>query len=88
MWGKYHQWWLDEGSPVHIIRYEDLLSDPERVLKHCMEFVLSQKDISGTKIEQYIKLATKDGAPMIYSPRSGKTGKNLALYSPDQLEIL
>jgi len=53
-----------------------------------MEFVLSQKDISGTKIEQYIKLATKDGAPMIYSPRSGKTGKNLALYSPDQLEIL
>jgi hypothetical protein len=59
VWRDFHEFWLKKSSviPFHIVRYEDLMNNPESVLKPLIEFVINRGDISGTKIEQYIKIA-------------------------------
>jgi len=32
LWGAFHQWWLQSGVPLFVVRYEDLRADPETVL--------------------------------------------------------
>ena len=63
MWKDYHDFWLNANMPVHIIRYEDILQDPYPVLKNLLEFIFGEKDISGTKLDGYLKLAVKEKAP-------------------------
>lgn len=50
MWKDFHDFWLNAKIPVHIIRYEDIVSSPEPTLKGLLEFILNDK-IEGTKIE-------------------------------------
>ena len=62
---------------MHIIRYEDIRNEPERVLKSLLEFTLKTGDITGTRVHAYLRKAMKEAAPQIYKPRSGKINKNL-----------
>lgn len=32
LWGAFHQWWLQSGIPLFVVRYEDLRADAETVL--------------------------------------------------------
>ena len=57
LWKEFHEYWVNQDIPVHIIRYEDILTDPEPVLKACLEFVLNVDDITGTKVHEYLKVA-------------------------------
>jgi len=41
-----------------------------------MKFMFNTNDISGTRLEHYVKLNAKEQAPQIYKPRSGKTNAN------------
>jgi hypothetical protein len=41
---------MNAKIPVHIIRYEDILNNPEITLKSLLEFILNTPDISGTKV--------------------------------------
>lgn len=51
MWKDFHEFWIHAKIPVHIIRYEDIVSNPYLPLKKLLEFILNVKEISGTKVE-------------------------------------
>ena len=53
-WLAFHEYWVNSDIPVHIIRYEDILRNPEQVLKECLEFILEVDDITGTKVHRYL----------------------------------
>lgn len=57
VWKDFHDFWLNAKIPVHIIRYEDIVENPEPTLKSLLEFILNIKDITGTKVEQFLKIA-------------------------------
>ena len=76
VWRDFHKFWLDSKIPVHIVRYEDLVSDPSPILNELMKFVLNVKTLKGTRVESYIKLATNQPAPQKYNPRNGKAYSN------------
>ena len=45
-------------------------------------------DISGTKIEKFIKLGTLEKAPEVYKPRKGQVGRNNEKFSPAHLDFI
>ena len=59
MWKQFYDYWIDiasQGSiPVHFFRFEDLLTNPEKVLRDIFDFSLGVESISGTYIEKRIK---------------------------------
>ena len=76
MWNDFHEFWTNAKIPVHIIRYEDIVNNPEPVLKSLLEFILNVDDLKGTVVEQYLKLAISETSPEIYKPRQGKANFN------------
>ena len=62
--------------PVYFFRFEDLLIQPEVILKDMFKFVLAEKDIDGTIIEQRIKDTILGGKNFLYQPRSAGGGFN------------
>ena len=71
-----------------MIRYEDIVLNPVYALKHLMQFILCQDDITGTLIEKYIELGVKEKAPEVYKPRKGVVGKNNEKFSPQHLDFI
>lgn len=69
MWNDFHEFWTNAKIPVHIIRYEDIVNNPEPVLRSLLEFILNVDDLKGTVIDQYLKLAIAETSPQIYKPR-------------------
>lgn len=55
MWLEWHDYWMEKVKtskiPIYFFRFEDLLLDPEPILKDIFRFVLAEKDIDGTVIE-------------------------------------
>ena len=45
---------------MHIVKYEDLSESPEPISKGALEFLLDVEDISGTKLERHLQLATDE----------------------------
>ena len=54
VWKDFHDFWLNAKIPVHIVRYEDIVTNPEPTLRELLKFILNQEDLSGTKVEQYL----------------------------------
>jgi hypothetical protein len=77
VWKDFHDFWLNAKIPVHIVRYEDVVNNPEPTLRELLKFILNQDDLSGTKVEQYLQMAVKETSPQIYKPRSGKVNGNM-----------
>ena len=53
-----------------------------------VSFIANKEDISGTRLEHYVKLATDESSPEIYKPREGKVNGNLAKFNRVQLDYL
>ena len=55
MWVEWHEYWLkiarESKIPVYFFRFEDLLIQPEGILKNMFKFILAREDIDGTVIE-------------------------------------
>ena len=64
------------------------MQDPEPVLRNLIEFVLNRGDITGTKIEQYLKIAVSEARPQNYKPRVGKINSNIDKFSPHLLKFM
>ena len=88
VWRDFHDFWLNAKIPVHIIRYEDIVENPEPTLKSLLEFILNIDDITGTKVEHFLKIAVSQSSPQIYKPREGKVNGNLNKFSKDQLTFI
>ena len=88
MWKDFHEFWINAKIPVYIIRYEDIVANPEPTLKGLLEFILNVESISGTKVEQYLKLAVSEASPQIYKPREGKINGNLDKFDQNSLRFV
>ena len=57
-WLEWHDYWMEKVKnskvPIYFFRFEDLLQQPEIVLKDLFKFVLAEKSIDGTIIERRI----------------------------------
>ena len=62
--------------PIYFFRFEDLLLNPEPILKDIFRFILAEKNIDGTVIEQRIRDVIKTGKNFLYKPRSAGGGFN------------
>mmetsp|Transcript_10067 Transcript_10067/g.16976 ORF Transcript_10067/g.16976 Transcript_10067/m.16976 type:complete len:107 (-) Transcript_10067:357-677(-) len=57
-----------------MFRFEDLLLQPEKVLKDMFRFILAEKDLDNTVIEQRIRDVISGGKNFLYKPRSAGGG--------------
>mmetsp|Transcript_2119 Transcript_2119/g.3180 ORF Transcript_2119/g.3180 Transcript_2119/m.3180 type:complete len:110 (-) Transcript_2119:482-811(-) len=55
---KWHDFWMEKvrtsDVPIYFFRFEDLLLNPEPILKNMFRFILAKKDLDGTVIEKRI----------------------------------
>lgn len=55
IWREFYDWWmLQPFVPTLVIRYEDLIEHPAKVLKQMFAFLLNVKDVTGTLISTLI----------------------------------
>ena len=88
MWKDFHDFWLKSKTPVHVIRYEDIVLQPKPTLMELMKFILNVRDLDGTKVERYIDLAVLENAPEVYKPRKGKVNNNMAKLKSIHLDFM
>ena len=90
LWFDFYKFWIDlqDTVPVHMLRYEDLMTDPEPALRGAVEFVLGVEDIAGTRAEKYLRAAVAQDRPVVYKPRKAAMNTNLHLYSSELLEAV
>ncbi|CAB1121182.1 unnamed protein product [Ectocarpus sp. CCAP 1310/34] len=74
VWERFNTYWLSRRVPVHVVRYEDLLSDPEATLLGLVAFI---HDMSGTEAAERYGDRIR-GAPAVVNAgrrRSSKSGE-------------
>jgi hypothetical protein len=73
MWLEWHDYWMEKVKqskvPIYFFRFEDLLLNPEPILKDIFKFILAERDIDGTVIEKRIRDVIKTGKNFLYKPR-------------------
>mmetsp|Transcript_1893 Transcript_1893/g.3289 ORF Transcript_1893/g.3289 Transcript_1893/m.3289 type:complete len:310 (-) Transcript_1893:29-958(-) len=89
VWKDFHDFWLNSTVPLHIVRYEDLVSDPSSTLENLFKFLLNTKEIEGTVVQKMIALAVADASPPeIYKPRQAKINGSFDKFDSSQLQFL
>lgn len=88
VWKDFHDFWLNAKVPVHLIKFEDILTNPNDTLMSLMRFVLNTDDITGSNMEKYIEIAVKEQAPEIYKPREGKVNTNNGKFTQEHLDFI
>lgn len=88
MWKDFHDFWLKAKTPVHIIRYEDIVLCPKPTLTELVKFILNVESIEGTRVAKYIDLACLENAPEVYKPRKGKVNANMLKFKPMHLDFM
>lgn len=73
-WKQFIKYWIKSPIPIHLIRYEDLLIEPEEILKQVCKFMLGIKSIENTKLEYIINQVIN---------KSAKVDENLLAYNMD-----
>lgn len=63
VWKDFHQFWINAKIPVHIVRYEDIVSNPKQPLLKLLEFILNVPSIEGTQVEEFLNIAVKEASP-------------------------
>ena len=64
------------------------MANPRKELTELMKFILGMDSLEGTVIEQRIEevVSMDKKSTQVYKPRSGGSNKNLANYTPEQIE--
>jgi len=91
VWRAFHQFWLrDSKLPILLVRYEDLIRYPDKVLARVCRFVLEVNNMTffNQRIQQCVMNENSSSSSSIdqvvgaYKPRSGGIGKSLHRYGP------
>lgn len=82
IWTEFYKFWLElarkKETPCYFLRYEDLCSNKNAVMKEVLAFMLGANTVEGTYIEKRIDTVLSDSsAGTLYVPRSGKVNSNL-----------
>ena len=88
VWRDFYSYWMDHPRiPTFVVRYEDLLSKPKDTLLDLFRFLLNEKDLDGTLIENLINSHTQPKVKKeVYKPRKGKINGNRYLYKDHQIK--
>ena len=93
VWKVFHEFWLNQDIPILLIRYEDIVRDPTKVMKRVIQFTLEIKRMD-TFFSERIERCCDEQAEIermgSYKPRSGGIGKSVisGKYSPELLAKL
>ena len=66
VWRDFHEFWLNAKIPRYIVRYEDLVTNPEPTLRGLLAFIMNVPTIEGLLVEKYLKMAVSEASPQIY----------------------
>jgi len=91
VWKKFHLYWLNQDIPLLLIRYEDLIRRPDRVMERVIQFVLEIQRMGsffGERIDRCIREQEEIERLGSYKPRSGGIGKAFSKYSSEILKEL
>lgn len=94
LWAKWHDYWIKiarEGNiPIYFFRFEDLLLDPEPVLKDMFKYILGVENVDESVIEKRIQDTINTGSNFIYKPRNAGGGfhKCADKISKEQMEYM
>ena len=86
VWIGFHKFWLNQDVPIMLIRYEDLIRKPDKVMLRVLQFVLEVKRMGSfftERIDRCILDQQKIEGMGSYKPRSGGIGKSMSKYSPE-----
>ncbi|GKY93330.1 hypothetical protein MPSEU_000300600 [Mayamaea pseudoterrestris] len=89
VWRDFHEYWIAQQIPMLLVRYEDLIRYPDKVMARVLRFVLEVNNMSFFEVrldkcirqEQIEQLGS-------YKPRSGGIGKSISKYSPELLQLM
>ena len=78
-WLEWHDFWMDKvkrsNIPIFFFRFEDLLLQPEAVLKDMFQFILGEKKgLDNTIMEKRIRDVINTGKNFLYKPRQAGGG--------------
>jgi len=91
VWKMFHQFWMNQDIPILLIRYEDLVRKPDKVMARVLQFVLEVKRMGSfftERIDRCIKEQEDIERMGSYKPRSGGIGKSISKYPPALLTKL
>lgn len=97
VWRLFHQFWLRKSNiPILLVRYEDLIRYPDKVLARVIQFVLEVNNMTFFQhriqqcqiVQDDPTTSTGTVAVGAYKPRSGGIGKSLSKYSPTLLQTI
>jgi len=87
VWRLFHQFWLQSKIPILLVRYEDLIRHPGKVLSRVVQFVLEVKNMTffHARIKQCVDENNTENVGA-YKPRSGGIGKSRHRYPAHLLD--
>ena len=75
-WKTFYKYWINAPIPCYLIKYEELIEEPNIILKDLARFMLGIKTVEGTKLEYVIQKAIKLDPDQKYYPFSISTKQN------------
>ena len=67
-WKVFYKYWINAPIPCYIIKYEELIEDPNNILKDLTRFMLGIKSVEETKLDYEIQKAIKNDVEQKYYP--------------------
>ena len=67
-WKVFYKYWINAPIPCYIIKYEELIEDPNNILKDLTRFMLGIKSVEETKLDYAIQKAIKNDVDQKYYP--------------------
>lgn len=90
-WKVFIQYWIESPIPIHIIRYEDLITEPSKILRNLVLFLLGVDSIDSTIIESKLIDILQTKKPIkeyyAYDVDMGEEGKNIFSNKSNILKI-
>mmetsp|Transcript_17543 Transcript_17543/g.16766 ORF Transcript_17543/g.16766 Transcript_17543/m.16766 type:complete len:174 (-) Transcript_17543:172-693(-) len=86
VWYDHYQFWLNSSIPVHLVRYEDIISRPKETFTELLQFILETENLDNTNIVKYIEMKIEEGIKKIYKPRIKLTENVKDLFTQEQLD--
>ena len=89
VWREFHEYWIAQQIPMLLVRYEDLIRYPDKVMARVLQFVLEVNNMSffESRLDKCIRQEQIEHLGS-YRPRSGGVGKSLSKYSPQLLQLM
>ena len=89
VWIRFHMFWIKQEIPMLLVRYEDIIRDPGRVMERVTAFSLEVKvmsDLFDDRVNRVIREQDDLSKMGSYKPRSGGIGKAFPKFSQDLIE--